>query len=52
MDDEDALTENEFLTACHCFKHDEVKPLKPLVEKYGWVEFLERFDNSAVTVDS
>lgn len=40
------LPEKEAYQVAHCLENDSVDPLKPLVEKYGFIELMERFSNS------
>jgi hypothetical protein len=45
-EEEDILPEKEMMKFVHAFKTDKVEPMKPLVEKYGWVELFDRLRNS------
>lgn len=40
------LPEKEFFAMAAALENDRVEPMKNLVEKYGWGELFERFENS------
>lgn len=42
------LTEKEVYLVAHCLEDDKVEPLKPLVEEYGFIELIKRFNNSVI----
>ena len=43
---DEVLTEEELMTFAHAWENDQVVPLQPLVEKYGWGGLMTRLENS------